>query len=131
MKDLFENWREFVDEETDVFAQQLINEGLLDVIKDKAKSAAALKNKAYDQALRQFISISGKITDKTVPLKTAVQKYLPKPVQLAAVAAIGLAVASSGKPILAQRVVSGTASVTDVLAALSGVMAEEEDETPA
>ena len=131
MKDLFENWREFVDEETDVFAQQLINEGLLDVIKDKAKSAAALKNKAYDQALRQFISISGKITDKTVPLKTAVQKYLPKTVQLAAVAAIGLAVASSGKPILAQRVVSGTASVTDVLAALSGVMAEEEDETPA
>ena len=130
MKDLFENWREFVDEETDVFAQQLINEGLLDVIKDKAKSAAALKNKAYDQALRQFISISGKITDKTVPLKTAVQKYLPKTVQLAAVAAIGLAVASSGKPILAQRVVSGTASVTDVLAALSGVMAEEEDETP-
>ena len=131
MKDLFENWREFVDEETDVFAQQLINEGLLDVIKDKAKSAAALKNKAYDQALRQFISISGKITDKTVPLKTAVQKYLPKTVQLAAVAAIGLAVASSGKPILAQRVVSGTASVTDVLGALSGVMAEEEDETPA
>ena len=130
MKDLFENWREFVDEETDVFAQQLINEGLLDVIKDKAKSAAALKNKVYDQALRQFISISGKITDKTVPLKTAVQKYLPKTVQLAAVAAIGLAVASSGKPILAQRVVSGTASVTDVLAALSGVMAEEEDETP-
>ena len=130
MKDLFENWREFVDEETDVFAQQLINEGLLDVIKDKAKSAAALKNKVYDQALRQFISISGKITDKTAPLKTAVQKYLPKTVQLAAVAAIGLAVASSGKPILAQRVVSGTASVTDVLAALSGVMAEEEDETP-
>jgi hypothetical protein len=31
---------------------------------------------------------------------------------------------------LAQRVVSGTASVTDVLGALSGVMAEEEDETP-
>ena len=130
MKLILENWREFVDEETDVFAQQLINEGLLDVIKDKAKSAAALKNKVYDQALRQFISISGKITDKTVPLKTAVQKYLPKTVQLAAVAAIGLAVASSGKPILAQRVVSGTASVTDVLAALSGVMAEEEDETP-
>ena len=130
MKDLFENWREFVDEETDVFAQQLINEGLLDVIKDKAKSAAALKNKAYDQALRQFISISGKITDKTVPLKTAVQKYLPKTVQLAAVAAIGLAVASSGKPTLAQRVVSGTASVADVLGALSGLMAEEEDETP-
>ena len=131
MKDLFENWREFVDEETDVFAQQLINEGLLDVIKDKAKSAAALKNKAYDQALRQFISISGKITDKTVPLKTAVQKYLPKTVQLAAVAAIGLTVAAAGKPMLAQRVVSGTASVTDVLGALSGVMAEEEDETPA
>ena len=124
-----ENWREFVNEEQDPFAKQLIEEGLLDIVKNRAASIKTLKNKAYDQALKQFISISGKISDKSAPLKAAIQKYLPSPVQMAALTAISLAVAAAGKPALAQKIVAGAVSVADVLGAMAGML-EERDETP-
>ena len=125
MKLLLENWREFVNEDVDSLEQHLINEGLMDVIKDTALSLKALKNKAYDAALKQFISVSDKISDKTIPVKEAIKKYLPSPIQVAALAAISLTIAAAGKPMLAQKVISGTVSVSDIMAALSGVLAEE------
>jgi len=129
MRLLFENWRSFINEEQDPFAKQLIEEGLLDVVRNRAASLKALKNKAYEQALKQFISISGKISDKSAPLKAVIQKYLPSPVQMAALTAISLAIAATGKPELAQKIISGTVSVADVMGALAGML-EEQDETP-
>jgi hypothetical protein len=126
MKLLLENWRQFINEEPDPFAKQLIEEGLLDIVKDRGASIKALKNKVYDQALKQFISLSGKISDKSAPVKTIIQKYLPSPVQMAALTAISLAIAAAGKPDLAQKIIAGSVSVTDVMGALSGMLEKQE-----
>lgn len=126
---IFENWREFLDEEVsgDVLTKQLIEEGLLDIVRDRGTALKALKNKAYDRALKQFISISEKISDKSIPVKAAIKKYLPAAMQVAAISAVGLAVAAAGKPDLAQKIISGSVTVLDVMMAMSGTLGEQEE----
>ena len=133
MKLLLENWREYVNEEPVHldFEKQLLEEGILDYIKDKAAAAAKIKEKTYDTALRQFISISQTISDKGAPIKQIIKKYIPTSAQYAVLGAIVLAIAATGKAQLANKVATGNVSLADILGAGLGAMSEEKkNETP-
>jgi hypothetical protein len=101
MKLLFENWRQYLNENdssttTYDFEKDFLEEGkLADFIKNKTLAAKKLKDKAYDSALKQFLKVYNSVADKSTPIKTAIKKYMPAPVQKAVFAAVILAVAAA------------------------------------
>jgi hypothetical protein len=120
MKLLFENWRQYLNENdssttTYDFEKDFLEEGkLADFIKNKTLAAKKLKDKAYDSALKQFLKVYNSVADKSTPIKTAIKKYMPAPVQKAVFAAVILAVAAAGKPDLAGKIASGNVTLADI-----------------
>tara|TARA_R110002110_G_scaffold157524_1_gene353531 strand:- start:211 stop:618 length:408 start_codon:yes stop_codon:yes gene_type:complete len=134
MKLLLENWRKYLKEDRPQydFEKQLLEEGeIWDFIKDSATAAAKLKEKIYDEALKQSIETYQKVTDITIPVRDFIQQYIPKPAQEATKWALSLSAAAKGKPKLAQRIASGKPTALKALGlGVGATITEEQNETP-
>jgi hypothetical protein len=134
MKLILENWREYLKEEPQVydFERDLLEEGLIDLIKDKASAAKALKDEKWNQALKMIINVSQKIEDTSISVQAAINKHIPKPLQALAAAALVAFFVNAGNPGLASKIATRSVTIDDIQSHLATLTEnkEKDNETP-